>query len=96
MDRYGADRNALFTVIRRNFEVRGYKLPRLVFWNLNSRTRTIPVKKNKLGASLVSGFSPAIAKMVLSGKLDPFECLKEQLDGPRYDAVGKALEECAA
>ena len=96
MDRYGADRNALFTVIRRNFEVRGYKLPRLVFWNLNSRTRTIPVKKNKLGASLVSGFSPAIAKMVLSGKLDPFECLKEQLYGPRYDAVGKALEECAA
>ena len=95
-DRYGADRNALFTVIRRKFEAKGYKLPRLVFWNLNSRTGTIPVKENELGVALVSGFSPAIAKMVLSGKLDPFECLKEQLNGPRYDAVGKALEECAA
>ena len=94
--RYIADRNALFTVIRRKFGREGYKLPRLVFWNLNSRTRTIPMKENKLGVTLVSGFSPAIAQMVLSGKLDPFECLKDQLNGPRYEAVGKALEGCAA
>ena len=93
---YDATRKALFTEIRRNFKSKGYKLPRLVFWNLNSRTRTIPVKENELGVALVSGFSPAIAQMVLSGKFDPFECLKDQLNGPRYDAVGKALEQLAA
>ena len=66
-------------------------MPRLVFWNLNSRTGTIPVKENDLGVALVSGFSPAIVKMVLSGKLDPYECLLEQLNAARYEAVEKAL-----
>ena len=81
----------LFTMLARRYAEHGYKLPRLVFWNINSRTGTIPVKENDLGVALVSGFSPAIAKMVLSNSTDPFECLLEQLNSPRYDAVEKAL-----
>lgn len=69
----------------------GYKLPRLVFWNICSRTGTIPVKENDLGVALVSGFSPAIVKMVLSNKTDPFECLLEQLNVERYAAVEEAV-----
>ena len=81
----------LFKVFEQRYAAHGYKLPRLVFWNICGRTGTIPVKENDLGVALVSGFSPAIAKMVLSNSTDPFECLLEQLNSPRYDAVDKAL-----
>lgn len=82
----------LFSVIASKYAENGYKLPRLVFWNIHSRTGTIPVKENKLGVALVSGFSPAIMKMVLSNKTDPFECLLEQLNSERYQAVEDALK----
>lgn len=77
----------LFKVIKNKYEKHGYKLPRLIFWNICSRTGTIPVKENELGVALVSGFSPAIVKMVLSNELDPFKCLLEQLNSVRYDDV---------
>lgn len=80
-----------FELIAQRFANHGYKLPRLVFWNINSRTGTIPVKENDLGVALVSGFSPAIVKMVLSNSTDPFECLLEQLNADRYLAVEEAL-----
>ena len=81
----------LFQEIADRYRCAGYQLPRLVFWNVNSRTETIPVKENDLGVALVSGFSPNVAKMVMSGKLDPLDCLLETLAGPRYDAVRAAL-----
>lgn len=83
--------NKLFKVIAEEYARHGYKLPRLVFWNLCSRTGTIPVKENSLGVALVSGFSPAIMNMVLSGKLDPFECLLEQITSERYQPVQEAI-----
>ena len=82
----------LFKVIADKYAAAGYKLPRLVFWNINSRTGTIPVKENELGVALVSGYSPAVMKMVLSNSIDPMQCLLEQINSPRYDAVQKALE----
>ena len=82
----------LFDKIEKEYAEYGYKLPRLVFWNICSRTGTIPVKENDLGVALVSGFSPAIVKMVLSNSTDPFECLLEQLNAERYAAVEAVLK----
>ena len=83
----------LFKTIGRKFENAGYQIPRLVFWNVNSRTGTIPVKENALGVALVSGFSVNIVKMVLSGELDPYKCLIEQLDTERYAPVEAAVKD---
>lgn len=83
----------LFTTIEKKFKNAGYKLPRLVFWNVNSRTGTIPVKENELGVALVSGFSVNVCKMVLSGELDPYKCLIEQLDTERYQPVENAVKD---
>lgn len=82
----------LFNTISQKYEAAGYKMPRLVFWNVNSQTGTIPVKENDLGVALVSGFSTNIAKMVMSNKLDPFECLLETLNSERYAPVEEALK----
>ena len=77
----------LFDGIAKQFADAGYQLPRLIFWNICSRSGTIPLTENDCGVALVSGFSPAIANMVLSGKLDPCECLKDALDADRYRPV---------
>ena len=81
----------LFNVIAQRYAAAGYKMPRLVFWNVNSRTGTIPVKENDLGVALVSGFSVNVAKIVMSGKTDPFECLLETLNSERYAPIEAAL-----
>lgn len=81
----------LFDVIAKKYANAGYSIPRLVFWNVNSRTGTIPVKENELGVALVSGFSVNIAKMVLSNKLNPYECLLETLNSERYAPIEAAL-----
>lgn len=82
----------MFDTFARRYAAHGYRLPRLVFWNICSRTKTIPLRENALGVALVSGFSPAIAKMVLSNEIDPYKALVEQLMVPRYDAVEEAIE----
>jgi len=58
-------------MIERKFESAGYTVPQIVFWNLNSRTN-VPVKSDKSGAALVSGFSPSIMKALLSADLSEF------------------------
>ena len=94
--RYGSDNgrvnSRLFTEISKRYADAGYQLPRLVFWNVNSRTGTIPVKENDLGVALVSGFSTNIVKMVMSGQTDPYECLLETLNTERYAPVEEALK----
>lgn len=90
---YGRTDQTLFNKIAEKFAAHGYKMPRLVFWNVNSRTGTIPVKENELGVALVSGFSVNVVKMVLSGELDPYKCLTEQLDSERYAPVEAAVKD---
>ncbi|MDE6617576.1 MAG: DUF2828 family protein [Clostridiales bacterium] len=85
-------RDRLFEEIGARYEAKGYKLPRLIFWNICSRTLTVPLTTNKLGVALVSGFSPAVLDMVLSGDLDPYKCLIAQINDQRYDAVEKAFK----
>lgn len=86
------DHKTLFETIQAEYLLHGYDLPRLVFWNVCSRTGTIPLKTNKNGVCLVSGFNPTIMDMVLSGELDPYKCLVDKLNSSRYDAVEKAVK----
>lgn len=92
-ERYSRNRpnEKLFGVIAKEYADAGYKLPRMVFWNVNSRTGTIPVRENDLGVALVSGFSVNVCKMVMSGKLDPYECMLEVINSERYQPIEDAL-----
>lgn len=58
-------------MMRRKYKSAGYEMPSVVFWNINSRDNT-PVKSNENGVALVSGFSPAIAKMLLAADANAF------------------------
>ena len=59
-------------MIERKYREAGYEMPKVVFWNLNAAYGNTPVAFDKSGTALVSGFSPAIVKPLLSGDLDGF------------------------
>jgi hypothetical protein len=59
-----------------------------VFWNVNRSTTDLPVRSSEANVSLVSGFSPAILKCVLSGEmLTPLQTLLNVVLDDRYDRV---------
>lgn len=90
-DRFHWNSN-LFDSIKAEYHSAGYELPKLIFWNLGSRTETIPMIKNELGLVLTSGFSQNSAKMIMSGELDPMKALLEVINSERYAEVDKALD----
>ena len=59
-------------MIARKYKDAGYELSKVVFWNLNAAYGNSPVKFDKRGTALVSGFSPAVATGILSGNMDDF------------------------
>lgn len=85
--------DTLFEIIRKKFESSGYKLPRLVFWNVCSRTNTIPMRENENGLTLISGFSKSLLQIVIGKYTSPYEALITQLSNPRYECVNKLTTE---
>ena len=83
----------LFETIQNEYEKFGYKLPKIVFWNVDSRgNKTIPIQQNDCGLVLCSGFSANIFKMVLGKELDPYKQLLSILNSERYKPVEEALQ----
>jgi hypothetical protein len=68
------------------FEAAGYECPKLVWWNICDRGSNIPVKHDANGNALVSGFSPALVKSILSAKqFTPEGVMLETLMQDRYN-----------
>lgn len=75
-------------MIERKYKVAGYNVPNIVFWNLNARPGNVPVKHDKKGVALVSGFSPAIMTSILAAEsLDPVSVMMQTLNNPRYAVI---------
>ena len=74
--------------IEAKYRMAGYKMPNLVFWNLNWRVGNVPVTINDDWVALVSGYSPAIMKSVLSSKVvTPYDVMLETLNSERYAII---------
>ena len=93
-DGYGFNLNqSLMDKIKEQFELYGYKLPKMIFWNVNENlSNTIPMQENELGLCLVSSYSADILKMVMSDHLDPYEILKERIMSDRYQTIREIAE----
>ena len=78
-----------FQEAQQMFDASGYEMPKIVFWNLNSRTQNVPVRYNQQGVALVSGFSPAILKSILSAQdFTPVQIMLDTIMNSRYDVKG--------
>ncbi len=83
----GGNSMPLFSKMKKRYEYAGYKLPEVVFWNVNSRNSTIPVTLKDTGAALVSGSSPSVFEMIQSGKISPEKVMNDMLMSERYKNI---------
>ena len=77
-----------FETIKTKYEVHGYKMPSLVFWNVNARNSQSPITKDDKGTCLVSGCSPSILKTLLLGQvISPLDVMLGAIGSERYEKV---------
>lgn len=76
-----------FENAKRKYAEKGYTLPEIVFWNVESRNVQQPVTMNENGVALVSGCSPRLFSMVASGELNPYKTMLEILTSERYAKI---------
>ncbi|MCR5260909.1 MAG: DUF2828 family protein [Candidatus Gastranaerophilales bacterium] len=76
-----------FEYAKQIFSENGYKLPKLVFWNVNSWQQQVPVKANEQGVLLVSGCTPKIFEMVMNGETSPYKFMLDILNSERYEKI---------
>lgn len=76
-----------FEYTKQKFSEKGYNLPKLVFWNVNSWQQQVPVKENEQGVILVSGCTPKIFEMVMEGETSPYKFMLDTINTERYEKI---------
>ena len=70
------------------YAVAGYKVPQIVYWNIQSRNGGVPVAFDTRGTALVSGFSPAIMTSLLGGDIEsPQQIMDKTILSERYAPI---------
>lgn len=78
--------------IRRKYKSSGYSMPRLTFWQVNSRNNQVPATRDEDNVFLVSGFSAeTIGKVLQSKSVTPEDLMLETLNSERYAFVDSIL-----
>jgi len=77
-----------YEVIKEKFKAAGYRMPNLVWWQVNSTQNNVPVKVTDSGVAMVSGSHPSILKQICSTSfLTPLALMMKTITDKRYDAV---------
>ena len=87
---YNRDNETVIENAKFKFEAAGYKIPHLVFWNVDARMDSVPMI-GKDGYTLVSGFSPSIFEMVMT-RTTPEEFMNSVIYSERYQPVLEILK----
>ena len=83
-----------FEAIKKKYFESGYQMPKIVFWNVESRNNQSPVTKDERGVILASGRSPVVLKHALNGEdINPEEFMLQVLNSERYQNVENAITE---
>ncbi len=80
-----ANAETVMETIERKFNAAGYRMPKLIYWNVDARQANIPMIGNHY-VSYVSGFSPSIFKSILTGKTG-WDLMLEAIDCERYACI---------
>lgn len=76
-----------YETIREKYKKAGYDLPRLVWWNIDSRNNQTPVTVNDEDNLLLSGASPATLRIALDGNYDIIEAINKIIDQDCYKKI---------
>ena len=69
------------------FEAYGYRMPAVVFHNVNSWQMQAPVNAHTRGAALQSGASTHTLKEKFDGNITPMDHMLRVLNGERYSMI---------
>ena len=90
-DRWGSyrmldkDDMTLFEAMTEKWARAGYKMPHLIFWNVQARQNNIPMIDHG-AVSYVSGMSPSIFETIMTGKTG-YDLMMEKLNTERYACI---------
>ena len=76
----------LMEQIRVKWANHGYRLPHLIYWNVQARQNNIPEDIGCGLVSYVSGMSPSIFETIMSGKTG-YDMMMEKLNSERYAVI---------
>lgn len=76
-----------FENAKARFAAHGYQLPKVVFWNVQSRRNQQPVTQNEQGVALVSGCNPRIFSMAANGQTSTLGYMLDILGTERYAKI---------
>lgn len=91
-------------MIRENFkrvgedmfgEGKGYKVPRIIIWNLSASCQDMHAKADEEGVVMLAGWSPSLFKVLMAKGVEiqtPYKVLRYQLDDEMYDVVRERIE----
>ena len=82
---YGPPTNTLMENIEYKWNAVGYKMPKLIYWNVDARQDNIPMKV-KDGVSFVSGFSPVLFQQIMKG-VTAEQLMFDKLNEERYACI---------
>jgi hypothetical protein len=77
-------------------EGNGWKMPRIVIWNLSDKYKDFHAKADQEGVVQLSGWSPSILKALQKGGVQimtPYQGMRIVLDDERYDQVRAIWDE---
>ena len=90
-------------MIRENFkrvgedmygEGKGYKVPRIVIWNLSASCQDMHAKADEEGVVMLAGWSPSLFKVLMAKGVEiqtPYKALRYQLDDEMYNVVRERI-----
>lgn len=79
------ERITFYDAMQRKYEAAGYRLPQVVFWNVNAVNPTFHASATQNGVSMVSGYSPAVFKSVMQNiGRTPLDLMMEIVNSERY------------
>lgn len=82
-----------YQAIKADFDAAGIPMPIIVFWRVDVKVPQQPVTKHTSGTVLINGYSPAIAKTILSMDLEslatitPLSIFQQAVNNGKYDFI---------
>ena len=83
-----SNRMTFYDAMKQKYEQAGYKMPQVVFWNVNALNSTFHASKEDAGVSLVSGYSANVFKQVMENiGTTPYELMMTVVNSERYKDI---------
>lgn len=87
----GVDRNnrmTFYECMAERYAEAGYRMPHVIFWNVNAKNPTFHARRSDDGVSLVSGYSPNVFRDVMNNiGSTPYELMMEIIKSERYAEI---------